>query len=685
MATTPTQASGITPTQSPSHGLANASVHGVESSAEHSKGHYHTGHRLRKLLRPNGRRVHIAADPEEHVYLTRTLPKTEPDDNFDLYIHGTDEHLAAVQEIHAHHEQQQFHLRHAHGKVYDEIEQVKMQLDTLSDELHHLTDHGVLLDANFSKFGYDAHIRTKNTGTPSSSSSIREDFSSTHEKRDWNAERRQGQALKFWRKPIIRQYWHRSLLWRASEVEEVASFELFVDLLYVGIIAVVGDAAAEDPTGFGLMRFSVTFILGWKMWSDLTLIVSWFETNDIFQRILVLFVMICLFGFTLNISQAFDSTWIQMIAFYLTSRLFNAVHYLWIAWLIPMVRGYMIVNATMVAIPCALWIASIQLEYPDRLSLIWVAIVVDIFGAIGIMSIKRWVENRHPEFISKTAKWFDFIPAINIEHKTERTNAFVTLVFGYSVVALLFQNRAPYGINAFFGKAVLGLIQAFSFNWLYFEIDSWNLHTHAIRRHIVSSTVWLTAHLPFIMAYVLAGASLSKLVLVRDCRDSNPDDLTAAYGAKSEIETPKGLRWFYCAGFGVSLLCMSIISLTHVHKVFDGQRIKKKTRLLNRIAVAVVLICLPLAESLSSLQLISVTTGLVVYVLIIDVYGSTSIHDDFWRCTSQCKYRADCGLKKNLSIDALKRGMTVKLEEVQTDRGEKVLYEVSLTQSTTNP
>lgn len=31
----------------------------------------------------------------------------------------------------------------------------------------------------------------------------------------------------------------------------------------------------------------------------------------------------------------------------------------------------------------------------------------------------------------------------------ERTNAFVTLVFGYSVVALLFQNKAAYGINAY--------------------------------------------------------------------------------------------------------------------------------------------------------------------------------------------------------------------------------------------
>ena len=74
----------------------------------------------------------------------------------------------------------------------------------------------------------------------------------------------------------MRQYFHKGLIWRAAEIEEVASFELFVDLLYVGIIAIVGDNASANPNGFGLLRFAITFILGWKMWSDLTLIVSWF-------------------------------------------------------------------------------------------------------------------------------------------------------------------------------------------------------------------------------------------------------------------------------------------------------------------------------------------------------------------------------------------------------------------------
>ena len=93
-------------------------------------------------------------------------------------------------------------------------------------------------------------------------------------------ERRRGESMKFWKKPVIRQYFHKGLIWRASGTEEVASFELFVDLLYVGIIAINGDRAAEEPTGQALLQFCVTFILSWKLWTELTMVVSWFETGD---------------------------------------------------------------------------------------------------------------------------------------------------------------------------------------------------------------------------------------------------------------------------------------------------------------------------------------------------------------------------------------------------------------------
>ena len=76
----------------------------------------------------------------------------------------------------------------------------------------------------------------------------------------------------------------------------MASFELFVDLLYVGILAINGDHAADDPTGFELLRFAITFIMSWKIWSDVTMLISWFETDDILQRLSVIFIMACLLG-----------------------------------------------------------------------------------------------------------------------------------------------------------------------------------------------------------------------------------------------------------------------------------------------------------------------------------------------------------------------------------------------------
>ena len=70
------------------------------------------------------------------------------------------------------------------------------------------------------------------------------------------------------------------------------------------------------------------------------------------------------------------------------------------------------------------------------------------------------------------------------------------------------------------------------------------------------ATLWISTHLPFVAAYVIASASLSKLVLAHDCIDSDIEALGEAYVGRSEEEIPIGLRWFYCAGLGIALGCM---------------------------------------------------------------------------------------------------------------------------------
>lgn len=179
------------------------------------------------------------------------------------------------------------------------------------------------------------------------------------------------------------------------------------------------------------------------------------------------------------------------------------------------------------------------------------------------------------------------------------------------------------------------------------------------------------------MGYVLAGACLSKIVLAHDCQDAELDYLTETYAGRSEEELSYGLRWFYCAGLGVALLSMSAISMSHVHKEIAHQRIAKTPRLAVRVAAAITLICLPLADKLSSLELVSTTTGIVVFVLMVDVYGSTSRNENFWRDRAMCKYSARCSMKRKEMEQALKTGATIEVRELaEGGKGEKAAFQV---------
>jgi hypothetical protein len=145
--------------------------------------------------------VHIALSPEEAESLRQRLAVISAGEPFDLVISGSPEHLEALRRAHFHHEQRQQGLRERHGEVYDEWENVRAELDQLGNELHMLTDHAVSLDANFSKYGYSAHLRTydEGPGTPRSSTSSLLDGEG-HEKKDWEAERRNGRIMKIYKK-----------------------------------------------------------------------------------------------------------------------------------------------------------------------------------------------------------------------------------------------------------------------------------------------------------------------------------------------------------------------------------------------------------------------------------------------------------------------------------------------------
>jgi hypothetical protein len=412
-----------------------------------------------------------------------------------------------------------------------------------------------------------------------------------------------------------------------------------------------------------------------------------FERDDIVQKLSVMLYLILLFAYTTNISYAFEDrhpgaehdTYYPMMSFYLAERFYGVLYFIWLSYVVPLIRGTLLYTSFIILLAAVFWLASIHVNYPGQLAFIWVAIVIDLWGqGLGMFlsraSFKLSHQDKPGRFERFIRKNFEFYPAINIEHRTERTNAFVSLVFGYSVLTILYQSRASVGLNAFLGKGILGLIQAFAFQWLYFEIDHQGVHVHAIRRHWLSSTVWITCHLPFVLSYVLAAATLSKLVIAHDCANANVEDLGETYQLKSVGELDQGLRWYYCAGIASALTTMTLLSYCHVHKRLRNPRLSKGPRLLIRIGIALAILLLPLAKDhLSSLGLIGTSTALVSLALAMDIFGMSRQGDRFWtggwcedsKKATHYEARIRCSRRKKQElIKALHRGETVRLDEL---------------------
>jgi hypothetical protein len=184
--------------------------------------------------------------------------------------------------------------------------------------------------------------------------------------------------------------------------------------------------------------------------------------------------------------------------------------------------------------------------------------------------------------------------------------------------------------------------------------------------------VWLTIHLPFAMAFTLSAATLSKIVLAHDTRESNPEDLTETYAARSEKEVSVGLWWFYCGGLSIALACMGIISLSHSTKIIPGQRLSKMYRTIYRLAVALAILLLPLAhDRLTSLDLVAITASLVVSVLVVDLAGLSCQGDSFINSYRNCDYSANCKVSRKELAEKMKNGETVNVEDLARTGGFK--------------
>jgi len=177
------------------------------------------------------------------------------------------------------------------------------------------------------------------------------------------------------------------------------------------------------------------------------------------------------------------------------------------------------------------------------------------------------------------------------------------------------------------------------------------------------------------MSFVLSASALGVLVRAHDTASAPQESLSETFIPRSEDHISEGLLWFYCGGLGISILCLTVISATHVHRTIPNQRLRKPVRLLFRAAVSVVILTLPLAH-LDSLRLIATTTGLVVSVLVLELVGVACWGENFfWErgCKrGQATYSARCAVKREELEKSVREGTIVDVEEIaRREGGEK--------------
>jgi hypothetical protein len=104
----------------------------------------------------------------------------------------------------------------------------------------------------------------------------------------------------FIRRPILHQWIQNGKVYREAKERASSRFELFFDLLFVGIIHQIAESTAERPNGIGFAKYILTFCPAFSVWSDVRDMVNQFANDDVTQRCYILWIMVLLVGYSNN-------------------------------------------------------------------------------------------------------------------------------------------------------------------------------------------------------------------------------------------------------------------------------------------------------------------------------------------------------------------------------------------------
>lgn len=379
-------------------------------------------------------------------------------------------------------------------------------------------------------------------------------------------------------RPHALNYFKDGVLHRTKGERLSSKIELFLDLLYVGLIANLAGEATKEATGLALLKYVLFFIPIYQVWNDVKDFVNYYYNEDFTQKTALFFVL-CILMLYANSHQEVSKSRhgaALVIVPYMVARLMLAGTLFFYSFWIPQHRPQMRAYGTTVVFTSCLWIIVIFVGNRAKVG-VSIAIFVLEFAFFSYC---------YSPLLKKLLK-LTMSTALNLEHEIERYSAFVTIAIGeftYKVVAL-----APLGagFSVRFARGVFCLMVAYMLFWIYNYGSTSQKYVHPFRRSARTAIVFVFVHMPLIALIVLAADAAGDLLGVENGstkRGATGYHEEAGEGESGTEEHMKllirgaeflikraeeekeahnmfGLLFYFTGGIAVSLICCWVIGM----------------------------------------------------------------------------------------------------------------------------
>lgn len=363
----------------------------------------------------------------------------------------------------------------------------------------------------------------------------------------------------------------------------------------VAIVANFSEDLAEHADGKHLAKYILIFAPAWHIWADLRELMNSFYSDDLIQRLLVLWVMALLVLYA-NAAKAVDediSAIRTAAGAYLAAR-FTTMS----SFLICSFASFQ--HRTQARILCACMFVGMLITIPLFFESVSIRAKAAVVAVMIVFQEATWALTLSP-FVKRLLK-LKYSTAVDIAHEIDRLAAFFIIILGEFVLVVILGDPAKIGLTSGYGKAVCTLTIAFCLNWLYVSGDGSIEATHPIRRSAWTAFGFFLLHLPLSASFLIAGHVAALSVQFEQFED--------------------GQRWLLGGGLAVGLTCLWIYGMLFRDEHDNVLMMNKPLRISMRLVVAIILVLLPLTkEALNATKLMGIIVALFGFLVVWETFG----------------------------------------------------------------